>query len=88
VAKAYNLPGYQVIKQEEGPVNWFKALLSSAATNKKRKRAGIIIIILWLIWKERNKSVFEQKSASAIQLSRLIQDTISLMKSSGVMHVS
>jgi hypothetical protein len=73
------------MQHEEGPKGWFKALMGTAAAREKRRRAGIIITVWWLLWKERNKRIFELRSASIIQLSNLIQDNISLLQSAGVM---
>jgi hypothetical protein len=49
VANAFNLPGFHVMQQEEGPINWFKVILRSGAAKEKRKRSGIIITVWWLL---------------------------------------
>jgi hypothetical protein len=51
-------------------------MFSSSTSKEKRRKLGILFTFWWLIWKERNKRVFEQKEASVLQLCNLIQESI------------
>jgi hypothetical protein len=59
-------------------VEWVQYLFSYGTKQTRRKNVGILFTFWWLIWKERNKRIFEHKEVSGVQLATLIQEAIHL----------
>jgi hypothetical protein len=59
-----------------GPVQWVKYLLLYGSKKEKKKKLGILFTFWWLIWRERNNRIFEDKHRSVPQLIKLIQDSL------------
>jgi hypothetical protein len=52
-------------------------VLAGSGTTKERKiKLGILITFSWMVWKERNRRIFEAQELSAQTLACLIQDYI------------
>jgi hypothetical protein len=64
-----------------GPLQWVDLLLQSGSRKEKRKKLEILFSFWWMIWKERNKRIFEHVEISASQLGYLIQEVISMQLS-------
>jgi hypothetical protein len=52
-----------------GPKQWFNFVLRSGNKKGKQRKSGVLFTFWWLIWKERNKRIFEHKESSAPQLA-------------------
>jgi hypothetical protein len=78
VASKFSLPSYNDMP---GPVQWILKLVSGGSKKKRRKENWICSAFFWLIWKERNKRIFENKHSSAMQVARLAQEEINIQMS-------
>jgi hypothetical protein len=77
IAAAFGLQTYDLTIAKGGPTDWFKLQLKCKPKERKR-RLIVLFTFWWMIWKERNRRIFEGKERSALQLARLIQDEINL----------
>jgi hypothetical protein len=59
-----------------GPIQWVKQLFFGGTKKEKKRKLGILFTFWWMIWKERNSRIFEDKQRSVSQLIRLIQEEI------------
>jgi hypothetical protein len=69
IAPHFNLPGFSVMVVQGGPKQWFNFVLRSGNKKGKQRKSGVLFTFWWLIWKERNKRIFEHKESSAPQLA-------------------
>jgi hypothetical protein len=72
----FNLPLYGEMAAAE------KRLIGSNTLNQgkkeKKRKLGILFTFWWMIWKERNRRIFEDSHLSAQQLARMARDEIQL----------
>ncbi|KAF8689349.1 hypothetical protein HU200_041888 [Digitaria exilis] len=53
---------------------WWNSEMAKLPKNLKRNKATILIYTAWNVWKERNRRVFEGKSASPSAIINLIKE--------------
>jgi hypothetical protein len=85
VANSFNLPSYSDLQNEEGPLQWLNKILRLGHHRERRKRLGILLTVWWMIWKERNRRIFENHESSAPRLAQCILQAISLHTFAGIM---
>jgi hypothetical protein len=78
IAPKFQLRAYSVMGHLEGPLEWVWELLQVGSKSLKRTNLGIFFTFWWLIWKEHNRRVFENKELSSFHLSSLIVDEFNL----------
>jgi hypothetical protein len=61
--------------------SWWSTGLAYASAADKSKRASIMIYTAWNIWKERNRRIFEAKTATPRRVFQLIKDEMALRAS-------
>jgi hypothetical protein len=76
IAPKFGLPHYGIMGALGGPLEWMNFLLKSGSKKEKRKKVGILFTFWWLIWKERNRRIFEFKETSAHGLAVLILEAV------------
>jgi hypothetical protein len=59
VAHKFDLPGYGALIHSEGPLGWIQQIAGSGIKRQKRRNLGILFTFWWMVWKERNKRIFE-----------------------------
>jgi hypothetical protein len=70
VAGKFALPGYDALNHSEGPLGWIQQIASSGTTRQKRKNLDIMFTFWWMVWKERNRRIFEQEELSPQALAK------------------
>jgi hypothetical protein len=60
--------------------SWWNSTLRSATKNDKRRLATLLIYAAWNLWKERNRRIFDHRSASPSAVLTLIKEEISLRR--------
>lgn len=58
--------------------DWWNERMSEYTTSQKREKAAIIIYTIWNIWKERNRSVFQQKTTQPQNVLGFIKEEMRL----------
>jgi hypothetical protein len=53
-------------------------MISEGSKKEKKRKLGMLCTFWWLLWKERNQRVFENKHSSVLQVARLAQQQIRL----------
>jgi hypothetical protein len=59
--------------------------MSTRCTRDKRKNLGIMLNLWWHIWKEMNRSIFENKEQSVPRLVAMLQNDLDLLYQATVM---
>jgi hypothetical protein len=70
---------------------WWNNEMRGLTTRQKKERAAILIYTTWNIWKERNRRIFEGKTATPVRVLQLIKDEIALRQRAcegGSAHIS
>jgi hypothetical protein len=78
IASRFSLPDYSHLSAQGGLIQWVNHLVSGGTKKEKKKRLGILFTFWWMIWKERNRRIFDDKHISAFQLASLAIDEINL----------
>jgi hypothetical protein len=78
VAGKFGLPGFGSLDHSEGPLGWMQQIGRVGSKREKRRKLGILLTFWWMVWKERNRRIFEQEHLSHQALAALIQDSINL----------
>jgi hypothetical protein len=78
VAARFTLPDCNAMSATRGFVHWIKKLISEGSKKDKKRKLGMLCTFWWLIWKDQNKRVFENKHSSVLQVARLVQEEIKL----------
>jgi hypothetical protein len=60
----------------QGAQQWLLLMQRAGSKVLKKRNSGIIISFWWMIWKERNKRVFDHSECSVPRLSMLIEEYI------------
>jgi hypothetical protein len=81
IANKFRLPSFIVLSGAGGPKQWVRSLLAAGPKKEKKRKLGVLFTFWWLIWKERNSRIFEDKERSLVSLSQLIQEEITLHNS-------
>jgi hypothetical protein len=68
VAHKFNPPGYDLLRNEGGPLQWVQYLLWSGTTEQKKQKLGILFTFWWQVWKERNKWIFLIKKSPQLTI--------------------
>jgi hypothetical protein len=55
---------------------WWNEAMSGVSGKEKIKKASTIIYTAWNLWKERNRRVFEKKTATPRRVVELIKEEI------------
>jgi hypothetical protein len=55
--------------------------MSFGSRKDKRKNLGILFTFWCMVWKERNRGIFEDKHLSGLQVAHLIKEDILLFNS-------
>jgi hypothetical protein len=76
VAPKFGLLGYDAISHTSNPKGWIRVLVGSGSAVDKKVKLGILITFWWLVWKERNRRIFEARGLSVCALAYCIQDSI------------
>jgi hypothetical protein len=59
VATRFDLPLYNQMKNEGGPIQWVQFLLKTGTVRQKKQNLGVLFTTFWwFVWKERNKRFF------------------------------
>jgi hypothetical protein len=77
----FGLQGYSHMITEGGPTDWYKLQLKSKPRKERQRVLVVLFTFWWMIWKERNRRIFENKERSAQQLAHLINDEVNLQLS-------
>jgi hypothetical protein len=73
VASKFNLPSFNELLPEGGPIDWMRVLSDSGSKQEKRCKVGILFTFWWINWsKERNMRIFENAELSTPCLASLI----------------
>jgi hypothetical protein len=81
IALRFGVPDYISMAAAGGPVQWVKCLLKLGSKKEKKRKLGILFICWWMLWKERNRRIFEDKELAAGRLAGLMQEEITLQLS-------
>jgi hypothetical protein len=76
VAARFNLPGYDFFGSSHGPLQWVHQLQTVGSKADKKRNLGILCAFWWMVWKERNRRIFEAKEISAHALAMLIREAV------------
>jgi hypothetical protein len=76
VATSYSLPNYAALSHSVGPAGWLRKIAASG-DGRQKKNTGILCTFWWMVWKERNRRIFDQLELSPNSLARFIQESIS-----------
>jgi hypothetical protein len=76
VASKFALQDYNSLRYAGGPTEWVNQIRRSGSKEEKRKKMGVLSTFWWMIWKERNNRIFQNKEASTQSLALKIQETI------------
>jgi hypothetical protein len=76
-----NIQSYEIMRHIDGPVNRVQFCLRQGTSIDKRWRLGSLLTFWWVIWKERNRRIFDNIESLAPDLSRAIRDEVSLHRS-------
>jgi hypothetical protein len=78
VALSYSLSNYEALGQSEDPGEWLQKIAASRDRRERKQMIGILLTFWWMVWKERNRRIFDQLELPPNSLARLIQETISV----------
>jgi hypothetical protein len=53
-------------------------LINGASRKERRRRPGILCTFWWMIWKEHNNRIFDNKHLSHLQVADLAREEIKL----------
>jgi hypothetical protein len=81
VASKFHLPSFSDLLPEGGPSDWMRVMSNSGSKKEKLCKVGILFTFWWMIWKERNRRIFENSELSTPCLALLIIETIRLQNS-------
>jgi hypothetical protein len=76
VATRFAMPGCAALNHSEGPVGWLQYIAASGDKRQKRRNVGILCTFSWMVWKERNRRIFEHVELPPNNLATLIHDSI------------
>jgi hypothetical protein len=79
VASRFSLPSFAVMRFKEGPIEWTNSLLASGSNKDRRKKIGILFCLWWLVWKEKNPRIFDDRQQFTLQVFALLQDQVSCL---------
>jgi hypothetical protein len=57
---------------------WWENEMRDLSSKQKKDRAAILIYTTWNIWKERNRRIFERKTATPTRVMQLIKEEMAL----------
>ena len=55
---------------------WWEEAASKVPKQDRRRFSGVLIYIVWNLWKERNRRIFENKYRTVQQVASLIKEDI------------
>jgi hypothetical protein len=58
---------------------WWKKVRRGKVDEQRRKEISVAVYIIWHIWKEKGRRIFENESLSAFSLAGLIRADIELL---------
>jgi hypothetical protein len=61
--------------------SWWEEAATKIAKQEKRRFNGMVIYMLWNIWKERNRRIFDNAHESAMQVALRVKEDIEQRKS-------
>ena len=70
------------LPQQTHPTNfdcirdWWEATAKTVHKNQHRDFNGMVIYIMWNLWKERNRRIFENKFQSAKQVAERVKEDL------------
>jgi hypothetical protein len=67
----FMIPRHAVPTNFDSIKDWWEAAAISVHKSQRRKFNGIAIYIMWNLWKERNRRVFENKHCIMTQVAEL-----------------
>ena len=74
------------LPQQTNPANfdcinvWWEETARTVHKNQRRDFNGLVIYIMWNLWKERNRRIFENKLQSAQQVAERVKEDLVLYK--------
>ncbi|GJN04629.1 hypothetical protein PR202_ga22193 [Eleusine coracana subsp. coracana] len=78
VFSSLNLPALVPQLAERSFANWWRRAVRRVPKERKKGINSLIILVAWIIWKHRNKCVFEHLSPSVTSILRELKDEHSL----------
>jgi hypothetical protein len=57
----------------ESLADWWESILPTIQKEKRRAFNGMAIYIMWNLWKERNRRIFDNKYSTAVQVAALAE---------------
>jgi hypothetical protein len=78
VADSFGLPDFASMSASGGPEHWVRKLINGASRKERRRRPGILCTFWWMIWKEHNNRIFDNKHLSHLQVADLAKEEIKL----------
>ena len=74
------------LPQQTNPANfdcisvWWEEAAKTVQKNQRRDFNGLVIYIMWNLWKERNRRIFENKLQSVQQVAERVKEDLVLYK--------
>lgn len=75
----YQLPGYQCLVAEDGPIRWVDRFRKFDPSMIRHTNLGILFTTWWQLWKERNCRIFKQKETPVNGVFQLLKEQINLL---------
>jgi hypothetical protein len=86
VAARFNLPRYADLLVNQGSRACVTTLIRTSTQKEKQQMLGVTFMVSWMIWKEWNRRIFENKHLSAQRVASLIIDEY-LLQFTALSHV-
>jgi hypothetical protein len=78
IANRYQLPSYNTLMAKGRLLAWVNHLANTGSKQIRKIKISILITFSWYLWKERSRTIFENKEQSVPQLAYTMQDELSL----------
>jgi hypothetical protein len=66
IAPTLHVKDYSLMIQLGGPKDWVNELLRSGSSKMKKINLGALFSFWWMIWKEQNRRIFQNKELSPL----------------------